>query len=178
MKKFKRTFYILSFLIAGCLAACVTINIYFPAEKVESMAADIVDDIIGLPDDSENRESSSSVIGIMVADIFFSKAYAAEETKVSNPAIRTIKQRIKDRRASLKPFYAQGIFNELGNGYLEIKEPNDLSIKDKRDLKVLVDTENKDRKALYEAVAAELNIDKSQTGKVAEIFAERWSKAK
>ena len=29
------------------LFACVTINIYFPAEKVKSVAGDIVDDIRG-----------------------------------------------------------------------------------------------------------------------------------
>ena len=173
MKKIKKALYMFSFLIAGCLAACVTINIYFPAEKVESVADDIVNDIIGL---SEDNESSSRSISVMMADLFLSKAYASDETNVSSPAIRTIKQRMKERNASLKPLYAQGVFNELGNGYLEIKEPNNLSLKDKRDVKALVDAENKDRKALYESVAAELNIDKSQINKVAEIFAERWAK--
>ena len=113
MKKIKKAFYMLSFLIAVCLAACVTINIYFPAEKVESVADDIVNDIIGL---SEKSESPSRIIGVMVADLFLSKAYAADETNVSSPAIRTIKQRMKDRRASLNPFYEQGVLNESRNG--------------------------------------------------------------
>ena len=179
MKKNRKIFYMAGFFIVICLAACVTINIYFPAERVESIAADIVKDVRGLPDDSEKQKNkSSSFRGVMVADLFLPKAYAAEKTQVSSPAIRTIKQRMTDRNASLEPFYAQDVLNESANGYLEIKEPNNLSIKDKRDVKVLVDAENKDRKALYEAVAAELDIDKSQIGKVAEIFAKEWAKGR
>ena len=180
MKKIRKTFYMAGFLISACLAACVTINIYFPAEKVESVAADIVNDVRGLSEDSGVRKDESSFrsMGIMVASLFSNEAYAAGETQVSSPAIRTIKQRMKDRNANLKPFYAQGVLNELDNGYLEIKEPNNLSLKDKRDAGVLVDAENKDRKALYEAVAAELNIDKSQVNRVAEIFAKEWARAK
>ncbi len=43
-------------LLAG-LFACVTINIYFPAEKVESVAGDIVNDIRGQKVPQNDKQS-------------------------------------------------------------------------------------------------------------------------
>ena len=40
--------------------ACVTINIYFPAEKVESVAGEIVDEIRGREQGSDKPSSDSA----------------------------------------------------------------------------------------------------------------------
>jgi len=160
------------------LFACVTINIYFPAEKVESVAEDIVNDIRGQkapqPDNqSNNHKSFFSDIKIA---LFSSNAWADEVTDVSNPTIRALKEKMKDRFKSLQSCYQKGILKEGGDGYLSAAETSGLNLKEKRDLNGLVDAENSDRKTLYAEVAQALKIDDSQISRVAEIFAKEWQK--
>ena len=76
----------------------------------------------------------------------------------------------------MKAFYQQGILNEGSDGYLSVGDTGGLNLKEKRDLKGLVDAENSDRKTLYAEVAKALNIDPGQIDKVAEIFAKEWQK--
>ncbi len=47
MNRHGRPFYILLTVFLVFVFACVTVNIYFPAEKVESVAGDIVKDVRG-----------------------------------------------------------------------------------------------------------------------------------
>jgi hypothetical protein len=51
-----------------------------------------------------------------------------------------------------------------------------LGLKEKRDLKGLVDSENKDRATLYKEVAKALKIDPSQINRIEKIFAAEWQK--
>ena len=59
MKKEQRLLWTAMVVIALTLFACVTINIYFPAEKVESAAQDIVNDIRGNKPIEEDKQSSN-----------------------------------------------------------------------------------------------------------------------
>ena len=52
-----------------------------------------------------------------------------------------------------------------------------LGLKEKRDLKSLVEATNQNRANLYQEVAKALKIDPSQVGKVGETFAKEWKKA-
>ena len=158
--------------------ACVTINIYFPAEKVESVAGDIVNDIRGqeaLKMDKQSKRYEGFFSDIKIA-LFPSVAWADEITDVSNPTIRALKEKMMVRFKSLKPYYQKGILKEGGDGYLSIAETGGLNLKEKRDLNGLVDAENSDRKTLYAEVAQALKIDNSQIGRVAEIIAKEWQK--
>lgn len=162
----------------AALFACVTINIYFPAEKVESVAGDIVNDIRGqkVPQkDKQSKKYEGFLSGIKIA-LFPSDAWADEVTDVSNPTIRALKEKMKDRFKSLKSYYQKGILKEGSDGYLSVAQTSGLSLKEKRDLNGLVDAENSDRKTLYGEVAKALKIDDSQIGRVAEIFAKEWQK--
>jgi uncharacterized protein YdbL (DUF1318 family) len=164
------------------MGACVTINIYFPAEKVESVAGEIVQEVRGLKPEEETgtppqKKSSSLQRQLLVASLV-SAAWAAEEvTTVSNPTIRALKQQMKDRFPLLKPHFTSGVLQEGAEGFVVIANTGALSLKDKRDVTGLVDAENKDRRALYQEVAKALNIDPSQTGRVATIFAKEWQKS-
>jgi hypothetical protein len=86
--------------------ACVTINIYFPAEKVESVAGEIVDEIRGQkPGDSKSLKKDKSDLFNKTFLAFLSPvAVAAEPLTVSNPSIRMLKQQMKARYAQMKPF--------------------------------------------------------------------------
>jgi hypothetical protein len=159
--------------------ACVTINIYFPAEQVESVAGEIVDEIRGR-EQGDEKSSSDSVLNDLIDRIRMAfspaNAYAQDVKEVSNPTIRALKARMKARYEQLKPFYQKNLLNEGNNGYVSIKSTKGLGLKEKRDLNSLVGAENSDRKQLYAEIAKALKIDASQVNRIAEIFAKEWQK--
>jgi uncharacterized protein YdbL (DUF1318 family) len=160
--------------------ACVTINIYFPAEKVESAAGEIVQDVRGLkegdkaPPPKTDKDSSWKRTLLAFAP---AAVWAAEVTSVSNPAIRSLKDKLKSNFAQMKPYYQKGMVTEGNNGYVSLGKTDALGLKEMRDLKSLADAENQYRRQLYEEVAKALKIDQSQISKVAEIFAKEWQKS-
>ncbi|MBW1802225.1 MAG: DUF1318 domain-containing protein [Deltaproteobacteria bacterium] len=176
--KFSKTVCLIMLGMIFALFACVTINIYFPAEKVESVAGEIVDEIRGRDSGGEKKspEGNSSVFRRTLFAFSPATAWAEDVTSVSNPTIRALKGRMKGRFARMKPYYQKGLLKEGGNGYVSIGSTAGLGLKEKRDLKSLVDAENNDRRTLYKEVAKALKIDSSQVNKVAQIFAKEWQK--
>jgi uncharacterized protein YdbL (DUF1318 family) len=83
---------------------------------------------------------------------------------------------MKDRYTVMKPYYKKGMLKEGDNGLVYLGETKGLGLKDKRDLKNLIDAENKDRKKLYQEIAKALEIEPGQINKIAEIFAKEWQK--
>ena len=178
MKMFQKSIWMAMMFAIIALFACVTINIYFPAEKVESVAGDIVNDIRGKKPDQKGNQSKND--GVFLPEIRFSlslsSAWAQDVTTVSNPTIRALKEKMKARFQTLKPYYQKGALKEEGNGYLSVANTGDLNLKEKRDLNGLVDAENSDRKTLYSEVAKALKIDPGQVDRIAGIFAKEWQK--
>ena len=182
MKRHVRPVWVLILGTAIFIFACVTINIYFPAEKVESVAGDIVNDIRG-PEGEEEKppdKDKSSLLRKTMLALTPSPVWAQEVTEVSNSTIRSLKQRMKSRYKQMKPYYKKGMLKEGNNGYVSLGKTGGLGLKEKRDLKALVDAENKDRKKLYVEVAKALKvhpIDSAQIDKIAKIFAKEWQKS-
>lgn len=161
------------------VSACVTINVYFPAEKVESVAGEIVQDVRGPSGEKspQSKEDKRSFLRDLLLAVSPSEAWAQTETTVSNPTIRGLKDRLRSNYAGMKPYYDKGMLREGNDGYVQIAETGGTGLKDKRDLKAMADAENQTRKQLYEEVARALKIDPSQTGRIAEIFAKEWQKS-
>ncbi|MBW2570861.1 MAG: DUF1318 domain-containing protein [Deltaproteobacteria bacterium] len=178
MKKFQKLLWTTAVVMAAMLGACVTINIYFPAEKVESVAGDIVNDIRGQePSQKDNQSKNHKGLSIQIKfALGTASAWAGDVTTVSNPTIRALKEKMKARFQGLKAYYQKGALNEGGNGYLSVADTSRLNLKEKRDLNGLVDAENRDRKTLYAEVARALKIDSGQIDRIAEIFAKEWQK--
>lgn len=176
MKK-KKTIWLFMFISALTLFACVTINIYFPAEQVESIAEEIVNDIRGGDNGKGSPNDSSSLLQDTILALFSSAAWAQDVTSVSNPTIRGLKNKLKNNYNNLKTFYQKGNVKEGNNGYLSITNEKGLGLKDKRNLKNLVNAENSLRKQLYQEVAKAVKTDLSQLDKIAKIFAEKWKES-
>ena len=172
-----RTIIVLSILLP---IACVTINIYFPAEKVESVAEEIVEDIRGITSE-ENKKPDQKHQGFLVDEALYALlayvAWADDVTTVSNPTIRALKERMKARFAQMKPYFQQGTVNEGNDGYVSLGNVKGLDLKTRRNLTTLVDAENKDRQNLYREVARALKIDPAQINKIGDIFAKEWKKS-
>jgi hypothetical protein len=176
MKQWLKKFRTLIFGITIFTFACVTINIYFPAEKVESVAGEIVKDIRGEEKEKQEKGDKTSFWRNMLSGLRSNTAWADEATTVSNPTIRALKDRMKANYQQMKPFYAKGAVVENNNGYVSLGNTQSLDIKEKRDLNALVTAENSMRKQLYEEVAKALKIDASQVGRIGEVFAKEWQK--
>ncbi|HDZ90078.1 MAG: DUF1318 domain-containing protein [Deltaproteobacteria bacterium] len=172
MKTYGRALWMTGSIFTLLIFACVTINIYFPAEKVESVAAEIVDEIR----DQKSRGDDSLLLRDILLAFACPSAWAGEALTVSNPTIRALKQRMKARYAQMKPYYLQGVLKEESDGFVSMGDTAGLGLKEKRDLKGLVSAENGDRQRLYKEIAKALKIDPGQVNKIAEIFAREWQK--
>jgi uncharacterized protein YdbL (DUF1318 family) len=178
MKMFQKPVWTAMVFAMITLLACVTINIYFPAEKVESVAGEIVNDIRSKKPEQKGDQSKND--GAFLREIrialSLSSAWAEDITTVSNPTIRALKEKMKTRFQALKPYYQKGALKEGNNGYLSVANTGALNLKEKRDLNGLVEAENSDRKTLYSEVAKALKIDPGQIDRIAGIFAKEWQK--
>ncbi|OQX65725.1 MAG: hypothetical protein B5M55_03200 [Desulfococcus sp. 4484_242] len=180
MKSYQKAAWVTAPIFLSLILACVTINIYFPAEKVESVAGEIVDEIRGqAPHGKESlfKKGEGLYVTKTMTAWLCRPAWAEEPLTVSNPTIRALKDRMKTRYARLRPFYAKGMVKEENSGYVSLGNTEGLGLKEKRDLKALVNAENKDRRQLYLEVAKALKIDPGQVSRVAEIFAKQWQKS-
>ncbi len=161
------------------LAACVTINIYFPAAEVRKAADTIVKEVRG--DDAaamqQDAPASHSGTGPVSLAPLASNAWAGDELTVSNANIRSLKNRIKSNYPALRNWLVRGVIGEDANGYVALRSEQGLNLKEKMDVRRIMNEENANRRALYKAVAAALNIPPSEVRKVGRIFATRWQQS-
>ena len=159
--------------------ACITVNIYFPEATVRQTAEEIVTEIHQKAAEKTDEEPIKKV-SVRPQTASFSlvpMAYAQEETTVSNPAIRALKESIADHLASMMPSFAAGKIGLTNKGLVEIRDETGLNLQAKAALRKLVKEDNADRMKLYEEVAKALNIEASQIERIQKIFAENWIKA-
>ena len=156
--------------------SCVTVNIYFPAAKVEKAADEIVDEVYKDNSSQPQKPKPEPTSSLMrfLALLGPSAAHAADATEVSNASIRGLKDQIGNNHKQLLDFYNKGNVGINNRGYLEIKEEKGLNLKDLARLRQLVNADNNARKKLYEEVAKALKIKGDQLGKIEKIFAEKW----
>ena len=158
------------------LMACVTVNVYFPAKEVERRAGDIVDDIrrdqLAPPAPTTPQSFLTPFPG---GWSFSGTAWAQKEPE--SPAVSALKKQIRERFPRLAPLYQKGAVGENNQGWLEIRDVNNLSPAEKNEVKPLVDSENRDRRALYLEVAKSMNIVPDQLIQVQRIFAEKWQQS-
>jgi len=165
------------------LLACVTINIYFPAAAVEKAADRIVKDTWGEketpPKDTKKQEKPQSRIEKRLERIIEwagpQQAWAqGADINISTPAIRSLKESIRRRSGSLKPFLDRGAVGISNQGLLTVRKTNRLSLKEKADLTRLIRAENRDREALYQEIAKANHFSADKVPEIQEIFAKSW----
>jgi uncharacterized protein YdbL (DUF1318 family) len=106
---------------------------------------------------------------------FVAEAHAQEaDINVSNPAIRALKDSIKRRSDAIKPYMDRGNVGISQDGLLVIRNTDGLSLKERAEVKQLIDAENRDREALYGEIAKANNISADNIPKIKSIFARSW----
>jgi len=166
---------------AGLLIAlaCITVNIYFPEATVKQAAAEIVDEIRKTEGEKKAPEALTVLPEPREAARFslVPAAYAQEATSVSTPAIRALKESMKGRFPTLKPYFDAGNIGESNKGLLDVRDETGLNLQAKAALRNAVKDENADRMKLYAEVAKALNIEANQIEKIQKIFAAEWAKS-
>jgi uncharacterized protein YdbL (DUF1318 family) len=165
--------------IALLANACVTVNIYFPAAAVERAADEIVKETWGGRTESVPKDEPRSrvpTIAPKIASIsFIGEAFAQEaDINISNPAIRALKDSIKNRSGSIKPFMDRGNAGLTNEGLLTVRTTDGLSLKERAEVQQLLDAENRDRESLYLEIAKANNFPKESVAKIKAIFARSW----
>jgi uncharacterized protein YdbL (DUF1318 family) len=161
------------------VGACVTVNIYFPAAAVERAADQIVKETWGEPAGPAKKEQPQSRLfnpeAVNLAFLWAAEAHAQEaDINVSNPAIRALKDSIKNRSDSIKPFMDRGAVGITRDGLLTVRSTEGLNLKERAEVQQLVDAENREREALYLEIAKANNIARESVPKIKAIFARSW----
>ncbi len=183
---------------------CVTINVYLPTEEIQDAAREIVDEV--RPELSEVEIESSEPVGLeetrnpwptwVAVSSLVSSADAGEvaaspaallgvatlqdgkkvKLNITTPKIKAIRKTLKARYKKLFPFYQKLAVGEGKDGYLSVRDEKKLSVREKRDLKILVKKENEDRQKLYLELAAANRIEKKEVPKIAALFSAEWQR--
>lgn len=183
----------LALLAPIAVVSCVTVNIYFPAAAAEKAADQIILDVWhqqgGAADatktatppatknsGAKNEHSALDPRRIVVAALsaISGEAHAQNvDFNASSPQIEQIKARMASRFGELRPFLDSGAVGLTGNGLVAVHDANAASMAERARMNQLVNAENKDRKALYQAIA-DANNQPGWAGQIQKTFAERW----
>ena len=162
------------------LVACVTINIYFPAAQAEAAAERIVDDILGKPQEKPDPGASLPMAGWeryagSLLNLIIPQAQAAQpDFNVDSPQIRKLQAAMKQRNLDLKGYYASGAVGFTHDAQIALRDQAVVPLKERARVARLIDDENRDRNALYRAIAA-ANGHPEWESDVRATFARTWS---
>ena len=184
----------LALLAPVAIVSCVTVNIYFPAAAAEKAADQIILDVwhqqggaaeatkaattppAAKNSGAKNEHSALDPRRIVVAALsaISGEAHAQNvDFNASSPQIEQIKARMASRFGELRPFLDSGAIGLTADGLIAVHDANAASLADRARMNQLVNAENKDRKALYQAIA-DANNQPGWAGQIQKTFAERW----
>ena len=164
------------------VAACVTINVYFPAEAAEKAADRIIQDVYGdVPDvqtdpvepQSRRPMQQALPVGIALLNWLVTPAHAKADISVNTPAIQQLKASMEKRHTKLAPYYTSGAIGMTRNGELEMRDQKLVPMQERNSLKSLLSKENQDRSALYREIAKANGHPEWET-EIRNTFAKRW----
>lgn len=181
--------------LVGVLAlACVTINVYFPEEKVKDLSEKIEDAVAreaaegaapAAEGDKKNGTANQSVrfdfgkaasfvVGSVLALLPAGDISAQEvaEPEISNPAIRRIVESRGARVGELTRFKAAGAIGENNQALLEAKDLQSLPLQDRAAAQRLIKAENDDREQMFKEIAAATGADPSSLPQIRTTYAE------
>ncbi len=173
-----------SLLLLLLVTACVTINVYFPAEAAVKAADRIILDVYGETKEGEKapaqepqsmrpRPGIPAQIGMQVLDWLIAPAHAEADISVNTPAIRQLKATMEQRHRQLAAHYDSGAVGMTDDGRITLRDQKLVPLSERNSVKGLVAQENGDRDALY-AEIARANGHPEWEAEIRQTFARRW----
>jgi len=176
----------------ACLlfAACVTINVYFPAAAAEQAADQIIDQVTGSgtaparapqppPQGRAAPDTGAAPLVISAAgrvlELLIPSAHAQANANldISTPEIRQITASMAQRFGQLEKYFDSGAVGLTANGLIEVRDQNAIPLPERATVKRLVSEDNADRAALYAAIAKANNHPEWESD-IRQTFARRW----
>jgi uncharacterized protein YdbL (DUF1318 family) len=172
------------------IAACVTINVYFPAAAADKAADQVINDITGggakggtttppqshlVPaDDGEPNFLVAAFGNVLYALVPAANAQDADAAlNVSSPAVVRIKQSMSARFGELEKFFTSGAIGLTKDGMVDVRDLNAVALPDRATVKRLVSEDNADRAQLYAEIAKASNHPEWEAN-IKQSFAKRW----
>jgi uncharacterized protein YdbL (DUF1318 family) len=173
------------------LAACVTVNVYFPAAAAQSAADQVIDTIMqgskeGTPPQGQSQPNkpqgsvgmpSQSFLVAAVGTVLNALVPAVQAQSanldISTPEVRAIVGSLTNRNAQLQPYFASGAIGLTADGHVDVRDQNVIPLPERAKVKSLVADENRDRDALY-AEVAKANGHPEWKADIQNTFAKRW----
>lgn len=174
----------LTLFAAAVLAACVTINVYFPAAAAEKAASEFVGDVLGEPEEEGSLHDPLhppagiaylAYGAVAVVDFLVPSAQAQQaDLEINTPQINAIKARMAQRQQqSLNPLFDSGAIGFTNDGLVAIRDRSAVGLQERRNLESLVAEENRDRKAVYREIAV-ANGHPEWESDIQQTFAKEW----
>ncbi len=153
------------------VAACVTINVYFPAAAADKAADQLINDVTKgagsttpptgrfapakYDEPSMLLAATGRVLNALIPAAHAQDADAA--LNVSSPAVSRIKQSMAGRFGELEKFFASGAVGLTKDGMIDVRDLNAVALPDRATVKRLVSEDNADRAQLYAEIAKASN---------------------
>ena len=136
------------------LAACVTINVYFPAAAAEKAASEFVGDVLGEPVEDgalfepmmpdQDLEFFATAPAMLLINFLVPDVYAQADIEINTPQINAIKARMAQRQQnSLNDMFDAGAIGFTNDGLVAIRDRSAVSLQDRRSLEAVVADENR-----------------------------------
>ena len=183
----RRLFPIHLALASVLIAACVTINVYFPAAAAEKAADQFTKEVLGTvgeqnapkPQDKTSRNFQPGSERLLFAavgtvlDFLVTPAHAQVNFEISTPEVNAIKESMTTRTATLSKYFGSGAIGLTADGLVDVRDQNLIPLPERTTVRKLVTDENKDRTTLY-AEIAKANGHPEWEAEIRSTFAERW----
>lgn len=196
----RRAFPVAFAVAAAALAGCVTIQVYFPAARIQSLTEKIEDEVQRRAQEQAPRSHEAEPatppatappaetpspkgvsppradLSLLELALGIRPAHADEgvpEPDVTSPAIRKLIESRAARVADLNRFRAAGAVGEGRDALLVIRALDAVAdLAERAALKRLVDAENADRRLLFQEIAAAEGVDTSQLPRIQATYAQ------
>jgi uncharacterized protein YdbL (DUF1318 family) len=174
------------------LAACVTINVYFPAAEAKEAAKQFVEKVIGdqaqpattepvpeaTPEPAPDPDGGMALLRhfdpLMLVGISPAYAQSAPDITIKTPAIQAIQSRMEGRfDGKLRAGFDSGALGFTRDGLVVLRDPAQVALKDRVALNQAVADDNRDRKAVYREVAVANNHPEWEA-QIRGVFAKQW----
>jgi len=173
------------------LAACVTVNVYFPAAAAEQAADRIIDTVTSQPQKSEeNKEpktppnsrvapsgeqsvllaAAGAVLNLLIPA---AQAQGSPNLDVSGPEIRAVTASMQQRFGQLQKYFQSGVIGLTADGLVAVRDQNAIPLAERAVVTRLVTEDNRDRETLY-AELAKANKHPEWEPDIRRTFARRW----
>ncbi|WP_376690351.1 YdbL family probable chaperone protein [Wenzhouxiangella sp. EGI_FJ10409] len=158
------------------LAACVTINVYFPEAAAEKAADRFIRDVLGedVPAAPSSEPQAARTQWWHALSPVGTAHAQSPDIDIDTPQIQAIKERMAERqREHLAAWFDAGAIGFSNDGLVEIRDRSAVSLGDRRNLERVVGEENSDRNAVYREIAI-ANGHPEWEDDIRKTFARQW----